>query len=241
MKKLILFSIVLLGLSSFAEVFAMKEIKRLIELPQKNKDLTEAIKKNDLITAKKAIKSGADVNKQERIFLAIKKENLPMVQLLVENGAELKTKKFPLGEYFSYTPLSYAAKYGTLKIVKFLIEKGGLFDIEKIVQDRDLLPDSPLFQAIFNRNFEIAEFLEKKGAKLNKREKTRLAKLAGVKARLKQFEQWKKFRKKKDKDSTERQEFLYKKSKKKKEKILKPFIIKIDGQEVAVPGKGFLQ
>lgn len=103
---------------------------------RENKELLESVKKGDISGVKKALKKGAKINttfgKKERTVLmyAIINHDYPMVELIIENGAELEiidykgdsaldiaTKsKIPLRERENIT--------ANRKIIDLLIDKG---------------------------------------------------------------------------------------------------------------------
>lgn len=85
---------------------------------------------------------------------AINRENLPLVQLLIQKGADVNQK----GGLGNQPPLNWAVGYG-IEFVKPLVENGA---------DVNLGNDdgwTPLKVAIQNNLFDIAKFLKEHGAK----------------------------------------------------------------------------
>lgn len=95
---------------------------------------------------------------REPVIKAISKKNLDMIKLLEKYGASLKTTN----DTNYKSALAYAVSNGNFDIVKYCIERGCKFsDIPK-----DEPP--PVFNAIRNENFELAEYLIKNGDNINK-------------------------------------------------------------------------
>lgn len=119
--------------------------------------------------AKLLIEYGADVNNRRKpgfvsryggnntpLHEAVWARNLPMVKLLVENGADVNAKNNQ-----NYTPLHEAAKSPNPEFVFYLILKGA--DVNAICKDRDC--PTPIFNAAAD-HIKTLEVLIKNGADL---------------------------------------------------------------------------
>ncbi|GBG15836.1 aNMKyrin [Novimethylophilus kurashikiensis] len=121
--------------------------------------LSEAIEQGDAKTVAKVLDEGVDIN--EKVFawswlqVASNKNQLPIVKMLVERGAELNYKH-PITKM---TALSLAAVDGHTDIVKYLLSKGadpniklrGNVSVVRVVRDEG--------------NTAMAELLMQNGAK----------------------------------------------------------------------------
>lgn len=121
--------------------------------------LSEAIEQGDAKTVAKVLDEGVDIN--EKVFawswlqVASNKNQLPIVKMLVERGAELNYKH-PITKM---TALSLAAVDGHTDIVKYLLSKGadpniklrGNVSVVRVVRDEG--------------NPEMVELLMQNGAK----------------------------------------------------------------------------
>ena len=142
---------------------------------------------------KKMIKDVADVNQvnpvncQTPLMYASRFGNLEIVQILLQNGANIDHKgmygKTPLMQACRYeyldivklllqnganihekddhneTSIFYACRVGNLEIVKFLLENGAN------INETDDLNETPLFYASQHRHLELVQFLIQNGAK----------------------------------------------------------------------------
>jgi len=98
---------------------------------------------------------------------AITKEDLPLVQLLVKNGADVNLKD---DSYVNEKPLIYAINKGNDEIIKYLIEQGA-----EINGPPTGYGEIPLFTAIRNGNGDIVKFLIDHGADVNLSNKKNLS------------------------------------------------------------------
>ena len=110
----------------------------------KNYTVTDELKQE--LSAKKLQPNAKCLNEQ------IKKGNIENVELL------LKANIDPNGNYITEYPVLVATKYNKPEIVKLLIQYGAKLD-------RGFY--SELYEAIRNKNKELAEYLIDRGAKIN--------------------------------------------------------------------------
>lgn len=112
-------------------------------------------------TAKLLLKAKADVNKVSRfsgspLAVAVGKQQLEMVELLLENGAEPDLA----GKETGWTPLHVAAFEGFFESAKLLVTRGAN------VNTRDSGGQTPFMDAAHSSNVETAFFLIERGADL---------------------------------------------------------------------------
>lgn len=105
--------------------------------------IRNAIKTGDINAVKKLIGDGIETLNTVTLFgtwlhVAVKKENLQIVQYLVKKGIDVNAK----GGTFDASALNLAAGSGNLEIVKYLIESGAELDVS-------LAKRNPLFGAIY--------------------------------------------------------------------------------------------
>jgi len=120
-----------------------KLIKIGYDVNYKKHYLITAIKKNNIELVKFLIKNKININfsfishdeydeygngnEISPLLIAIKIKSLPIVKLLVENGAETQTLKGYISikgiSYYSYEPMHYAIVHKNLEIFNYLIEK----------------------------------------------------------------------------------------------------------------------
>jgi len=103
-----------------------------VEEEEKNsleEELVAAIRKNDIDKMKVKLLEGANVNKMDSygtkskitpLFIAVSKQNLEAVQLLLKFKADASTQSFPNGT----APIHVAAQYANPQIVKLLLDNG---------------------------------------------------------------------------------------------------------------------
>lgn len=115
-------------------------MRKIYENPSATKE------QDNLLESKKLTKTPACLFKQ------IKKGNIENVNLL------LKAKVNPNESYYGDYPIYYAAKRNETEIVKLLYEYGAKLD-------RGFY--SELYEAVKHENFELAQFLINRGAKVN--------------------------------------------------------------------------
>ena len=136
-----------------------EESHYLNELPFSNEDnsIFDAIENQNVQTLKKLVAKGFDLNEKNRfgtspLHLAISKNNLEIVKVLIVNGASPDV--FDASSW-NFTPLQLAMKMENYEIVKFLVENGANINLCKGYHH-------PLKLAI--KNFEIFKFFMKNGA-----------------------------------------------------------------------------
>lgn len=118
----------------------------------------------DTTSATLLLNAGADVNaicgRYGAIHGAIEKDQLGMVKLLVEHGADL-TLRDTLGR----SPMLFAIEYNRPEILNFLYSKGGTFT----QADTNGVGWGPLENAIKDRSTEVVEVLLKQGEDPNQK------------------------------------------------------------------------
>ena len=97
--------------------------------------------------------------KNKKLWLSVINNQVNLVKLLLDNGAEVDTQ-----DKDHWTPLIYASAYGYNDIVKILIENGADIDSKKVY---DAYIGSPLITAATNGNEETIKILLKAGANIN--------------------------------------------------------------------------
>ena len=121
-------------------------------------EFVEAVKNGDTEAVQRSVEAGRNPNYKTAqgssvLEIAISQENLAMVELLLETGAN------PLADKSIFS----AAYSRNLEIAKRLIDKGAdpnQFDVDKE-------GNSPVLQAIMSGNIEIAKYLQQQGGKMN--------------------------------------------------------------------------
>lgn len=92
---------------------------------------------------------------------AVKENNLEIVRLLIELGAEVNDQDRIL--YDNETPLAIAASKGNLEMVKLLVDAGAIVNIP--LKDPEYW--TPLMCAVSSDNFDVVKFLIEAGADVN--------------------------------------------------------------------------
>lgn len=119
-----------------------------------NRQLAQAIQMNQLNKVEQLIQDGADVNiadpqvMLEPLVLAIIRGSLPMVKLLVEQGANVNAIPNLIMKVINYT--------NNLEMVKFLVNNGVLISSEDLTYAISVQADA------------IAEYLRRKVAPVSK-------------------------------------------------------------------------
>jgi hypothetical protein len=148
-------------------------------------DLVNAVKSNDVKAVETLVRKKADVDHEGSageypIITAVEDGNLPIVKLLVENGAHMETKSYMFDKKFyietgtplvddvlgyeetfkfgGYTPLMLAVEFGNAEIAKYLIDKGA------DVNAKDRRGETVLMKAERRQIPEIMSLLKTKGA-----------------------------------------------------------------------------
>jgi uncharacterized protein len=144
--KILLLALTLITTQAFAQSKATQK-------------LFSAVEENNLSKAKKAIKHGADVNgakyddapSSNPLHKAVQFEQLEMVKLLLDNGAEIDARR-PVD---MHTPLMIAATRNYSQIAQLLIQRGAELNLASTFNR------SALLIAAFNNSLETAEALMK--------------------------------------------------------------------------------
>ncbi len=114
-----------------------------------------------MIIARLLIERGARINVHSAgqnhtpLDLAAREGDLEMVELLVDNGANVN----------NYKPLHLASEKGHLEIVRYLVEHGANLNDPDIEIRFDGL--SPLHEAVRGGRFDVVEYLVEQGADIN--------------------------------------------------------------------------
>lgn len=137
--------------------------------PDIQKAFHEAVKKNDVETARRMIAAGADVNApflvsdatnssdmQYSIFDCIEDSRLEMLELLISEGADVNVQN-----QYGESPLSESVVHGESKCVDLLIAN------DADVNSRDEEGSTPIFGAIIARQTNILRTLIENGADIN--------------------------------------------------------------------------
>jgi uncharacterized protein len=129
-----------------------KQIKRLYSAIEKgNTDLVRELIIDNRLLVKET--SGMLL-----LCEAIKTQNIDIVRLLIELGAEVNDEDRIM--YEDEIPLSLACSQGNFEIAKLLLDSGAIADIPKT--DPEYL--NPLMCAVTSGNFDIVKLLVKRGA-----------------------------------------------------------------------------
>lgn len=154
--------------------FVIEELRKnptLIEARDMDSNATLlhiACGKGKLSTSQWLIENGADINALGNdnitpLFYAILSQNIEIVKLLVESGADLNASMKDKGND-SATLLFFAIDSQNIEIVKLLVDSGA--DINKAsLRDNDNV--TPLYLAVDLENIEIVKFLVDSGADIN--------------------------------------------------------------------------
>lgn len=116
-------------------------------------NLRALVNKEDIngLTKALASKSGDLEAKNEQgkspLYLAVEKENIELIQLLLTAGADINTQ-----EKFGYTPLAIAAMRGKLDLVELLIKNGAKTDIT--------LPHNNTLESLAGKHPLVLDFLK---------------------------------------------------------------------------------
>ena len=127
--------------------------------------LVKAIKAGNLEKIHKIIASDKNSIKEGNgtrfLSEAVKENNLEIVRLLIELGAEINDEDRIL--YDDETPLAIAASKGNLEMVKLLVDAGAIVNIP--LKDPEYW--TPLMCAVSSENLYVVKFLIEAGADVN--------------------------------------------------------------------------
>lgn len=149
------------------EVKGLKRaFKRLFSGSKLDMELIETITSNNVNKIKDLIKKGANVNARDGVgntclMLACDFNNFETVSFLLSKKANVD-----FVNQFGYTALHFAVQKNDLKVVRLLINSSEAI-VEKMINKKDDLGNTPLHLAIDSGNANVVDFLVKKGADLN--------------------------------------------------------------------------
>jgi ankyrin repeat protein len=128
------------------------------EAQDNNKQLYDAVTKNDKDKVEKLIEQGADVNyikqagpwmKVSLLITAVNNKNIDIVKLLLDNKSVVNWK-----DGFKTSAILYAANTGSLEMVKLLLENGA------DINDNDGQGNTVLTAAQESKNKDLIAFIE---------------------------------------------------------------------------------
>jgi uncharacterized protein len=149
------------------EVKGLKRaFKRLFSGSKLDAELIETITSNDVNKIKNLIKKGANVNARDGVgntclMLACDFNNFETVSFLLSKKANVDSVN-----QFGYTALHFAVQKNDLRIVRLLINSEDSI-VDKMINKKDDLGNTPLHLAVDSGNANIVDFLIKKGADKN--------------------------------------------------------------------------
>ena len=131
--------------------------------PDIQKAFHEAVKKNDVETARRMIAAGADVNVEEdegwnALFEAVENSNERMLRLLLAHGADVNHV-----DDDGNTPLSLSCIKGNENLCKLLLERGGNCDGKDYI-----LGNTVLMEAVEGGNPNCVKLILSQGVDVNK-------------------------------------------------------------------------
>jgi ankyrin repeat protein len=154
MKKKTIFGVVLLAL-------LVLQTQMVFAQDRQTFNLLRAVSVGNVSDARAALQKKADVNYSDGfdrpLTLAVKTENLEMVRLLLEHGANPNLRGGENGNF----ALPIAIEKGNLEIVRLLLDRGAN------VNRGDHIGASPLRWAIDSENIEMVRLLLDRGANIN--------------------------------------------------------------------------
>ncbi|MEM7183510.1 MAG: ankyrin repeat domain-containing protein [Spirochaetota bacterium] len=138
-----------------------------------DKELLEAIKKNDPQGVEKALRSGANPNYvvlqgEDRgitpLMVAVYGKNLRIIQSLLEAGSD-PNYTLAEGKYKGFSVLLFALSTQNQEIIQLIINAGA--NVNHILSDKQLNGISMLMLAIKSKQLQATKSLLAKGAKVN--------------------------------------------------------------------------
>lgn len=156
MEKKIVFGAILV-------VLFLLQAETVFTQDRQTNNLLDAVNSGNLADARRAIQRGADVNYIKTnfgspLYVAIKKRNLEMARLLLENGAKPSDT------------LTYAVRDGNLEMARLLLDKGANTKGTSFMAP-------PLVAAAEIGNLELVRLLVERGADINERDEERVQNL----------------------------------------------------------------
>lgn len=130
--------------------------------------LSDAVERNDLITAERLLKEGLDVNQKNAsgftpLMIASGLGNPQMVELMLTAGADTTMVDTRMGA----TALHKAAQRGVVEVAKLLVQKGAFIDAQA-----PTLGNTPLIDAVWHKNLAMVRYLLDQGARLEVRNRS---------------------------------------------------------------------
>lgn len=143
-----------------------------------NKQLIESILKEDIVSVKRLVESGADVNNDERepIRYALDLKNMKIARILIRAGADIHKKNRQ-----KQTLLHNMADNGCHEGVKLLLE----YDVD--VNAQDMYGDTPFLRALFHDYIDIGITLIQAGADITIRDNAGMSALSLIEKPQRRF------------------------------------------------------
>lgn len=137
-------------------------------IKKRSEELFQAVKKRDIKHARKLIGYVADVNIQYEnghtpLHLAASSGQTEMVQLLIENGANVNAKFHDDQDFINVTPLHLAALEGHQETVQLLIKNDANVNAQ-FHHKQDFINVTPLDVALVQGHSKVIQSLEQHGA-----------------------------------------------------------------------------
>ena len=131
--------------------------------------LHKAVQYGRLEAVKRLIEEGIDLDLKDTkgytsSMIATKNGKLELLKLLHNNGADLSAVKKNNGKKEDFTLMHFAARYGHLPIVQFLLDNGRKCDVNIHGKNGKLPASGPRYWAFYKKHFEVERLLKQNGA-----------------------------------------------------------------------------